>query len=409
MTRATSGGTFAEEITIPATAKPGAHTVSARGASSGKATAIFIMRTDWPMPRFVPEGTGFNPYENVLNPSNVGNLELAWSATTNGGLFSTPVVVGGVVYVNGQVDTSGTGQIRAFDASTGAALWKQTGSGLPRDLTVAEGRVYTSFTSHVLRCYDAATGTLLWSAPGPTHDPTLSGGVVYATDDLRSLWAIDAATGRKRWVAHSPLGGYGAGVAVADGMVYAGGTDVDGTAPLYAYDARTGELVWKHGTGGAIGGIPAVSDGTVYAGSGDHLLYAMEATTGRLRWTAATGGTIVSSAAVANGVAYIGSADHNLYAFDAATGEELWVAPTGGTITTIHMAAVANGVVYVGSSDHSEYAFDAATGEQLWSYETGSLAYKQSVVDGTLYFTSGDGQLYAFRLPAAQPQGYPRG
>lgn len=398
--RAAFDGTFTEEVQVPATATPGSHTVLAKGAVSGKAVATFTVRTNWPTARFVPEGTGHNPYENVISPSNVGNLEPAWSVKTEGSLFSTPVVVAGVVYVAGHVGGTGDAEVAAFEAGTGDLVWSTTVSGgSPSDLALAEGKLYVSFLSgHILRAYDAITGDLLWSVAGPNKAPTVVDGVVYAADGLRSLWAIDAQTGRKRWVTHAPFGGYGIGVAVAHGMVYAGGQDVDGTAPVYAYDAATGDLVWRTNTIAKVTATPAVWNETVYVGS--DLFYALDARTGRVRWTADAGG-VDSSAAVANGVVYVGSTDDNVYAFDAETGEQLWVSPTGASITASQATIVANRVVYVGSIDDIEYAFDAATGEQLWSFKTG--VRKQSVVDGSLYVTSSDNYLFAFRLPGQGP------
>ena len=69
-------------------------------------------------------------------------------------------------------------------------------------------------------------------------------------------------------------------------------------------------------------------------------------------WTATTGNAIYSSPAVANGVVYVGSGDHKLYAFKAdgcgqPTCPPLWTAATGIAIQS--SPAVANGVVYVGS------------------------------------------------------------
>jgi eukaryotic-like serine/threonine-protein kinase len=397
---ALADGTFTESFTVPALAIPGNHTVSAKGASSGTATATFLVRTDWPTARFDPGGTGFNRYENVISPSNVGSLQVAWSVKTAGPLFRTPIVVGGKVYVVGQVGSTSEGAVYAFDATTGARLWKQTGSGEPPfEPAVADGRLFVGFLfGHTLRAYDATTGTLLWSANGPNLSPTVVGGVVYAADDLDSLWALDAATGHKLWVTHVPFGGYGFGLAVADGVVYVGGNDVNGTAPVYAYDAATGALLWRTPTGGRVIATPAVARGMVFVGSSDnsHVFYALDARTGRIRWTATTGGGIDASAAVGKGVVYFGSADHNLYAYATATGQQLWAAPTGESITASQSVALANGVVYV-SSDSTAYAFDAATGQQLWSFQAGSGAHSPSIVNGTMYVASDDARLYAFR------------
>jgi outer membrane protein assembly factor BamB len=58
-----------------------------------------------------------------------------------------------------------------------------------------------------------------------------------------------------------------------------------------------------------------VSKCEVYVGSYDSNVYALNASTGALLWSFATGGNVISSPAVVNGVVYVGSGDHTLYAF----------------------------------------------------------------------------------------------
>jgi outer membrane protein assembly factor BamB len=69
------------------------------------------------------------------------------------------------------------------------------------------------------------------------------------------------------------------------------------------------------GDGLHINSSPTVANGVVYIGSDDHNLYAFDAKTGTILWTYATGDKVNSSPAVANGVIYISSEDGNLYAF----------------------------------------------------------------------------------------------
>ena len=57
----------------------------------------------------------YNPCEKVLGVHNVGSLQLKWSYTTGGSVYSTPIVVNGVVYF-GSEDNN----VYALDASTGA-------------------------------------------------------------------------------------------------------------------------------------------------------------------------------------------------------------------------------------------------------------------------------------------------
>src|SRR5438034_642068 len=70
-------------LIVPASALPGPHTVTATGMRSGlSASSRFLVRTNWTRFHFDLYNSGFNPYENVLNPSNVSGLVLKWKAKT---------------------------------------------------------------------------------------------------------------------------------------------------------------------------------------------------------------------------------------------------------------------------------------------------------------------------------------
>jgi outer membrane protein assembly factor BamB len=67
---------------------------------------------------------------------------------------------------------------------------------------------------------------------------------------------------------------------------------------------------------------PAVANGVVYVGSGDHNVYALNASTGALLWSYTTGDGVYSSPTVAKGMLYVGSNDGKVYAFGLKTGWE---------------------------------------------------------------------------------------
>jgi outer membrane protein assembly factor BamB len=226
--------------------------------------------------------------------------------------------------------------------------------------------------------------------------------------------------------------------AVAKGMVYVGSGE--GTK-LYAFGAngttgcsgapRTCAPLWTGATGDYVSSSPAVANGVVYVGSGDHNLYAFSAkgTTGcsgapktcqPLWGYGATGGPIDDSPAVAKGVVYIGSEDDKLYAYSANGTTRcfltpkvcfpLWTGATGGAIGD-SSPAVANGVVYVGASDGKLYAFsaDGTTGcsgpvtdrtcTPLWTGATansGVSLTSPAVAKGVVFVGSTDDNLYAF-------------
>jgi outer membrane protein assembly factor BamB/predicted nucleic acid-binding Zn ribbon protein len=71
-----------------------------------------------------------------------------------------------------------------------------------------------------------------------------------------------------------------------------------------------------------------------------------------------------------------------------------WAFTTDGAINS--SPAVANGTVYFGSRDGKVYALDAASGQERWQYQTGSwVDSSPAVVGGIVYVGSNDGNLYA--------------
>src|SRR6185312_4701914 len=71
---------------------------------------------DWTQYRSDVYGTGINP-EQTITSANVAQLQQQWVATNKSSYFSTPAIVGGVVYV--AVGLS----LYAYDLRNGKALW----------------------------------------------------------------------------------------------------------------------------------------------------------------------------------------------------------------------------------------------------------------------------------------------
>jgi outer membrane protein assembly factor BamB len=414
-----SAGTFSTTFTVPKPARPGNHPVTATGKTSGRsATRNFLVRTDWAKFHFDLANSGYNPYENVIGPSNVSGLKTAWTAPGIGSVGTSPAVAGGVVYVG----SASTGKLYAFSAAgttgcsgtpkTCAPLW--TGASAPGSTfefsspAVARGVVYVgSAGTGKLYAFSAGgttgcSGTPKTCAPlwtGATGNqiissPAVTGGVVYVGSLDNKLYAFSAAgttgcsgtpkTCAPLWTGATPGGGISSSPAVTGGVVYVG----SGDGNLYAFSAagttgcsgtpKTCAPLWTGNTsGGDINSAPAVAGGVVYVGSsGTGKLYAFSATgttgcsgtpkTCAPLWTAATGNGISSAPAVAGGVAYVSSGDGNLYAFSATgttgcsgtpkTCTPLWTAAGAGGQSS---PAVANGVVYNGAAG-KVYAFSAA-------------------------------------------------
>src|SRR5207249_5005181 len=121
-----AAGSFSTTFAVPTLATSGEHTVTGSGQSSGlTASADFPDRTDWVKFHFDSANSGYNPYENVLDPSTVSSLSIKWNFLTGGAVYSTPSVVGGVVYAG-----SDDGKVYALDSDSGSKLWS-FGTGSP--------------------------------------------------------------------------------------------------------------------------------------------------------------------------------------------------------------------------------------------------------------------------------------
>lgn len=198
-----------------------------------------------------------------------------------------------------------------------------------------------------------------------------------------------------------------------------------GPSHLAVYDSPAPNsltLKWTFSTSGAIVSSPAVSGGVVYVGSADGGLYAVEATTGKLRWRFDAHGDVNSSPAISGDHVFVVSLDGNLYAVDTVTGKQLWSFATEGerrfTAAGILGAqpsaevmpdpwdfylsspTVVDGAVYFGSGDGHIYAVDAVTGKLRWSYKTGDVVHSSPAVSGGVVY-AGSSDTYFYALNAA--------
>jgi outer membrane protein assembly factor BamB len=159
-----------------------------------------------------------------------------------------------------------------------------------------------------------------------------------------------------------------------DKTLYFGGDD----ANIYAVDAETGRQIWKRPTGGPAPCSPAVMNGTVYAMSYDGKFYALNAQTGAIKWKFATEG---ERRFEAKGI-------HGLEPKNQTMADQFDV--------FLSSPVMVQNSVYFGSGDGNLYALDAATGDLKWKFKTGDVVHSSpAYADGVLYFGSWDSWFYA--------------
>jgi outer membrane protein assembly factor BamB len=220
---------------------------------------------DWSSYLFAADHAGYNPLATAITTANAASLVKVWhwapgapGAGELGGLYSSPVVSGGMVFIGAR-----TGVFYAINETTGKLVWKRTFApilgttcgpqGFTSTATVApdptsgDPTVYVASPDGYLYALNAATGETVWSSvvaipSKKVNDyynwasPTLSGGVVYmgisSECDMPlvrgGVIAVDQASGARLATYYSvPAGEIGASVwgsvLVTDsGQVFAG-------------------------------------------------------------------------------------------------------------------------------------------------------------------------------------------
>jgi outer membrane protein assembly factor BamB len=348
---------------------------------------------DWPQFRFNDAHSGVNKFETTLSRRNVPRLAQAWQAQLGDIVdFSSPAVVGGVVYIG-----SSDGTLWAYPADgCGAgfcdtALWQSTDLAQIMDSpTVANGVVYVGSQTDD----ENAAGKLnAFSASG------------CGASMCAPLW--QGVAGSQSILESSP--------AVADGVVYVGALD----GGLYAFGAdgcgtALCQPLWVGQTGGSIESTPLVAKGVVYVGSDDGKLYAFKAKgCGKAvcgaKWTGELGSAVFqSSPAIAKGVVYIGS-QHALSAFDAKGCGAKNCAPRWQAIDNDNFfngsPAIHDGHVYIGwETSLAAYAADgcgqATCGKEWVLFGDGVQAdvlSSPTIANGVVYAGRNTGEVLAWK------------
>ena len=149
-------------------------------------------------------------------------------------------------------DGQKSGQYWALDAATGQVVWVTvtgpggTAGGLQWGSAVDGKRVYTA---------NANSNFKPWTLPNGTTVVT-------------GMWSgLDAVTGQILWQTAPTFGGGASGPATtANGVMY--GCSLDPTGHMYALNGATGAILWTFQSGGSCLSGAAISNGTVYWGSG---------------------------------------------------------------------------------------------------------------------------------------------
>jgi outer membrane protein assembly factor BamB/serine/threonine protein kinase len=164
--------------------------------------------------------------------------DLKWSFKTLQARESTPVVADGTVYVGCGNGPGSNGRVFAINAANGQSRWSYTtgngtpfgaGGGVESSPVVAGNVVYVGSDNGTVYALDTASGHPVWSYTTPTGSsvvsrPALDGGTVYFGSEDGRIYALSMAAGHLVW--SYPTGNLVvSNPAAAGGIVYTASDD----------------------------------------------------------------------------------------------------------------------------------------------------------------------------------------
>jgi len=272
------------------------------------------------------------------NPTRVWTANIA-GASDRRRLAAAPVIGGGKLVA---VDTDGV--INAFDAKTGAPLWRYR-------MEMASNLAGAAFGGGA----------------------SIDSGRVYATNGVGQVVALNAETGAEIWKVH-PAGPLRGSPTIAFGQIYVMTQDNQ----IFSLDATDGSLVWQEGGSATQAGVfgvaaPAAGQGTVIAGYSSGELSAYRYENGRTLWADALARTSISTEVGAlsdidadpiidAGRVYALGQGGRMAAYELLTGQRIWELNLAGISTP----AIAGEWIFTLTDDARLLAIARSTGRVRW-------------------------------------------
>jgi outer membrane protein assembly factor BamB len=369
----------------------------------GLALATAAAATDWPQWRG-PWLTGHSEATGLVSSWSPGGENLVWRQPFIG--RSTPVVLGGRVFATGRGGEGPTRRelIAAFDAETGRKLWE-------REIPTAQTTVPYNRAGWASPAGDAETGYVyVQGVAGPLICFDRDGNVVWEYDLKDEFGRYSGYGGRT----HTPL--VDGDLLIVNVINASWGRYGPPRHRYFAFDKRTGAVVWISQPGGEVHDLNTASNGMVgvvggrrlyVTGNADGNLYALDAATGEKIWTFQFSKRAINSTPLLVGdTVYAGHGEENVD--EATLGRVVAIDATGsGDVTRTHekwrreigqgfpSPLYHDGVLYVMDNSANFLALDAQTGETRWQHEIGTVGKSAPVwADGKIWATEVNGKFW---------------
>lgn len=364
---------------------------------------------DWPEWRG-PSRDGKSAEKNLPEKWTARGAGQLWRAPYGG--RSSPIVMGDRVYVNNSFGTGATRQERVMclDADSGKVRWEQK-------FTVYNSDIPAHRTGWASPAGDVETGNVYVQGGGGLLTAFSRDGKILWQRELTQEFGLITTHGGRTT---SPM--VEGNLVLVSGPTFGWGAHGPGSTKFYAFDKRTGEVIWSSAPGGRPTDttysplLVAEVNGTklLITGASDGAVHAVKLATGEAVWNynMSKRGVNTGVLMIGNG-AYVSHSEENhdtsemgaVAVIDAAAKGEIPLAKTNWRFTGYQSgfaSPVTDGkVIYQVDNGAILFAFDAATGAKVWQHKLGTIQRASPVLaDGKLYVGTENGKFYILRPKA---------
>ncbi len=369
-----------------------------------------------------------------------------WIATIEGKGWSSPVVLGGQVWITNASTDGKEMYAECYDLKTGEQLF-QTVLFSPDSVyrihainsyatptpAIEKGFIYVHFGRYGTACINTKTGDKVWErtdmqcrhVQGPGSSLLLHGEkliVHMEGTDVQEIFALDKHTGETIWktsrnpVFYEHLKEIGKKAYTTPIVINTNSRELlisNGSAVVNAYDIETGEEVWfiPQGEDSTVA-MPVEYNGKVYFYTGFVTpedgekyceLWAVDPRgtgdlTENIMWRAPSPILQLSTQVIVDGLLYTVDSRSTLYCMDAKTGEVIWSEKLKGKFNSSPIAA--NGNIYISTTRGETIVFKQGRNYDLVSQNKldGEIWATPAFVDGSILMRTSKG-LYRIGTP----------
>jgi outer membrane protein assembly factor BamB len=361
---------------------------------------------DWPEWRGATRD-GRSPETRLPEKWSPKGENLLWRVPYGG--RSGPIVLGDRLYLHNTVGHGASEQERVMclDANTGKVIWE-------KHFTVYNSDIPAHRTGWAAPAGDPETGNIYVQGGGGLLTAlSRDGRILWQREMTQEFGLITTHGGRTT----SPM--VEGDKLIVSGPTFGWGAHGPGSTKFYAFDKRTGEVIWASAPGGRPTDttysplMVAEVNGTrlVITGASDGAVHAVKLGTGEAVWKYDMSKRGINTGVIMVGnLAYVSHSEENydtnemgaVAMIDAASRGDIPLAKTAWRFTGFQpgfSSPVTDGkVIYQVDNGAILMAFDAATGNKLWQQKLGTIQRASLVFgDGKLYVGTENGKFFILR------------